>query len=70
MLSEQQTIGSVFNNLIDNALYSTGDGVPTTVHMAAITFYVALGKKSNPNKSTDRNVYIVWTMVAERGGGG
>ncbi|KAF9351008.1 hypothetical protein BGX26_010881 [Mortierella sp. AD094] len=34
---------SVFNNLIDNALYSTSDGSPTTTHMAAITFYVALG---------------------------
>ncbi|KAG0354164.1 hypothetical protein BGZ54_001805 [Gamsiella multidivaricata] len=34
---------SVFNNLIDNALYSTDDGTPTTIHMAAITFYVALG---------------------------
>lgn len=34
----------MFNNLIDNALYSTGDGSPTTKHMAAITFYVALGK--------------------------
>ncbi|KAF9092426.1 hypothetical protein BGX27_001798, partial [Mortierella sp. AM989] len=34
---------SVFNALIDNALYATADGTPTTVHMAAITFYVALG---------------------------
>ncbi|KAF9967336.1 hypothetical protein BGZ65_000058, partial [Modicella reniformis] len=33
---------SVFNSLIDHALYSPGNGVPTTVHMAAITFYVAL----------------------------
>ncbi|KAI8598635.1 oxalate/formate antiporter [Dissophora ornata] len=34
---------SVFNNLIDNALFSDGDGTPTNTHMAAITFYVALG---------------------------
>ncbi|KAF9395121.1 hypothetical protein CPC16_009260 [Podila verticillata] len=34
---------SVFNNLIDNALYATADGSPTNVHMAAITFYIALG---------------------------
>ncbi|KAF9425877.1 hypothetical protein BGZ94_007144 [Podila epigama] len=34
---------SVFNTLIDNALYSTADGSPTKVHMAAITFYIALG---------------------------
>ncbi|KAI1297424.1 hypothetical protein EDD11_007138 [Mortierella claussenii] len=34
---------SVFNNLIDNALYSTEDGTPTKTHMAAITFYIALG---------------------------
>ncbi|KAG0028714.1 hypothetical protein BGZ81_004480 [Podila clonocystis] len=34
---------SVFNNLIDNALYGTEDGSPTNVHMAAITFYIALG---------------------------
>ncbi|KAG0043918.1 hypothetical protein BGZ83_010917 [Gryganskiella cystojenkinii] len=34
---------SVFNNLIDNALYGTADGAPTVQHMAAITFYVALG---------------------------
>ncbi|KAG0336285.1 hypothetical protein BG000_006731 [Podila horticola] len=34
---------SVFNNLIDNALYGTEVGSPTNVHMAAITFYIALG---------------------------
>ncbi|KAG0200451.1 hypothetical protein BGX28_006474 [Mortierella sp. GBA30] len=34
---------SVFNSLIDNALYSTSDGTPTGEHSAAITFYIALG---------------------------
>jgi hypothetical protein len=37
-------LGSVFNSLIDNTLYSLDNGTPTTTHMAAITFYVALGK--------------------------
>ncbi|KAF9948214.1 hypothetical protein BGZ72_009846 [Mortierella alpina] len=44
---------SVFNSLIDNALYST-DGTPTDVHRAAITFYIALGpwlERHGPRKA-------------------
>jgi hypothetical protein len=55
----------VFNSLIDNALYSTGDGSPTTKHMAAITFYVALGKKNMPSTAKKKKKGVVFSVLEQ-----